>query len=112
MITIISRVLVSALGLLLAAYLIPGIEVTGIYIAIITAIILGLFNLIVRPILIVLTLPITIVTLGLFMFVINASMFWFVSTFIDGFSVTGFWTALLGSVLVSVVSAVGNKFIT
>ena len=112
MITIISRVLVSALGLLLAAYLIPGIEVTGIYIAIITAIILGLFNLIVRPILIVLTLPITIVTLGLFMFVINASMFWFVSTFIDGFSVTGFWTALLGSVLVSVVSAVSNKFIT
>ncbi|MDC1205230.1 phage holin family protein [Candidatus Pacebacteria bacterium] len=109
---IISRILVSALALLLAAYLVPGIEVESLYVAIIAAIILGILNLVVRPILIILTLPITIVTLGLFMFVINAGIFLFVASFIDGFVVNGFLIALLGSLLVSIVSSVGNKFIT
>lgn len=99
------------MALLAAAYLVPGIEVASIYIAIITALVLGLLNLIVRPILIVLTLPITIVTLGLFTFVINAGIFWFVASFIEGFSVDGFLAALLGSVIVSVISAVGSKTI-
>lgn len=109
---LISKVLVSALALLIVAYFVNGIEVSSIYIAIITALVLGAVNLIVKPILVVLTLPITIVTLGLFMFVINAGLFWFVSTFIDGFSVSGFWVALLGSFCVSVISAVGNKLIS
>lgn len=108
---IISRILITALGLLLAAYLIPGIDVTSLYIAIITAIILGILNLIARPILVVLTLPITIVTLGLFIFVINALIFWFAASFIDGFSVDGFFPALLGSLVVSVVSTIGNKLL-
>lgn len=108
---LIARILVGALALLLVARIVPGIEVAGIYIAIITALILGIMNVLVKPILIILTLPITIVTLGLFMFVINASIFWFVSTFIDGFSVSGFLPALLGSVLVSILSAIGNKLI-
>ena len=108
---LISKVLVSALALLLVAYIIPGIVVANAYVAIIAAIILGLLNLIARPILIVLTLPITIVTLGLFIFVINATLFWFVSSFIDGFDVAGFWVALLGSLLVSIISSVGNKMI-
>ncbi len=108
---LISRILLTALALLVAAYYIPGIEVTGIYIAIITALILGVLNLIVRPILFVLTLPITLLTLGLFTFVINALLFMFAASFIDGFSVDGFISALLGSLVVSVLSAIGNKFI-
>jgi len=109
--TIIIRILITALGLLLAAYLIPGIVVSGLYIAIITAIILGVLNLIARPILVVLTLPITVLTLGLFIFVINAAIFWFTAPFIDGFGVDGFISALFGSLLVSVVSTVGNKLV-
>lgn len=108
---LISRVLVSALALLLVAYIVPGIEVVSVYIAIVAAIILGVLNLIARPILIVLTLPITVLTLGLFIFVINAGIFLFVSSFVDGFVVEGFLAALIGSLLVSVVSSIGNAFI-
>lgn len=109
--TIIVRILITALGLLLAAYLIPGIFVESLYIAIITAVILGILNLIARPILFVFTLPITLLTLGLFIFVINAALFWFTASFIDGFTVDGFIPALLGSILVSLVSTVGNKLV-
>lgn len=108
---ILARILVTALALLIVARLIPGIEVEGIYAAIIAAVLLGVFNLIARPILVVLTLPITIVTLGLFIFVINALLFWFVASFVEGFAVSGFLTALIGSLIVSVISAVGNKCI-
>lgn len=108
---IILRVLVTALALVLAAELIPGIEVANLYIALIAAVILGLLNLIARPILVILTLPITLLTLGLFVFVINAALFLFAASFIDGFSVDGFIPALFGSILVSIVSAVANHFI-
>lgn len=107
----ISKVLISALALLLVAYLVPSIEVQSVYVAIIAAVILGFLNLIARPILIVLTLPITIVTLGLFIFIINAAIFWFVASFVEGFVVEGFWAALLGSLLVSIISSVGNKLL-
>ena len=106
---ILLRILIGAVGLLAAAYFVPGIEVTSIYIAIIAAMIHGVLNMVVRPILFVLTLPITIVTLGLFTFVINAGLFWFVSTFIEGFYVSGFWAALFGSLVTSIVSTIGNK---
>ena len=112
MINLIIKVLTTAGGLLLAAYLLPGIMVESIYIAVIAAIILGLLNLVVRPILLVLTLPITIVTLGLFAFVINAGLFWFAASFIEGFSADGFLSALLGSIIVSIVSVIGNKTLT
>ena len=112
MTNIVLRILISALALLVAAYLVPGIAVDSIYIAIITALVIGLLNLIVRPILVVLTFPITVVTLGLFIFVINAAIFWFVSTFIEGFSVDGFVAALIGSLVVSVVSTIGHKTLT
>jgi putative membrane protein len=108
---IIARVLITALALLLVAELIPGIVVEGLFTAIVAAVILGLLNLIARPILVVLTLPITILTLGLFIFIINAALFAFVASFIEGFEVSGFLPAILGSLLVSVVSAIGNKFI-
>lgn len=108
---IIARIFIIALALLLAAYIIPGIAVSSLYIALVAALILGLLNAIVRPILIILTLPITIITIGLFVFVINAVLFLFVASFIEGFDVSGFWPALFGSLIVSIVSTIGNKFI-
>ena len=108
---IISSILVTALALVLTAYLIPGIMVEGLYPAIIAALILGILNTVVRPILIILTLPISILTLGLFMFVINASLFMFAASFIEGFSVSGFFVAVLGSLIVSVISTIANNFL-
>lgn len=109
--TIIMRVLFNALGLLLIANLIPGIIVSNFYAALIAAIILGVFNAILKPILLILTLPITILTLGLFSLVINATLFLFAASFIEGFEVESFWYALLGSLLMSIVSTIGNKWI-
>lgn len=108
---IILKILIGALALLGVAYLIPGVEVTSFYTALIVSLILGLFNVTVRPILFVLTLPITVLTLGLFIFIINALLFWFAASFIDGFNVTGFIPALLGSLLVSVATTVANKLL-
>jgi len=107
----IGYVLITALALLITAWILDGIIVEGLYPAIIAAAILGLLNLIVRPILVILTLPITLVTLGLFMFVINAGILWFVSSFVEGFYVDGFWYAVGGSIMVSIISAIGNWFI-
>jgi len=108
---IISNILVTALALVITAYLIPGIEVNGVYPALIAALILGILNVIIKPILVILTLPITIITLGLFMFVINATLFMFAASFIEGFTVDGFLIAILGSLIVSVISAFANNFI-
>lgn len=105
------RVLVIALALLLAAHFVPGIVVENLYIAVVAAIILGLLNLTARPVLVLLTLPITIITLGLFVFVINALLFLFVASFVEGFEVNGFISAFLGSLFVSIVSAVANKLL-
>jgi len=101
---IIIRLLLNAAALLLVAYLVPGFEVSGFYAALISAVILGLFNAIVKPILVLLTLPINILTLGLFTLVINAVLIWFVASFIEGFSVDGFVTALIGGVILWVIS--------
>ncbi len=108
---LITKLLLTALVLLIVTKYVPGITVDGFYPAIVAAVILGLLNLFVKPILFILTLPITVITLGLFMLVINASLFWFASSFIDGFSVANFWYALLGSLIVSTVSAIANKYI-
>jgi len=108
---LILRILFNALGLLLIAEFIPGITVAGIYPAIIAALVLGILNAVVRPILFILTLPITLLTLGLFSLVINAGLFLFAASFIDGFGVENFWYALLGSLLMSIVSTIGSKFI-
>ena len=108
---LLSRLLLSTFALLLTAYLVTGIDIDGLYVAVITAIILGILHAVVRPVLFVLTLPITILTLGLFHFVINAGLFMFAASFIDGFDVSSFWTALLGSLLVSVTNTVGSRFL-
>lgn len=108
---LLTKILLVAATLLLVAELVPGVTVSGIYPAIIAAVILGVLNVFVRPILVVLTLPVTILTLGLFILIINALLFWFAASFLDGFSVSGFWPALLGSLIVSVVSSIGNRYI-
>jgi putative membrane protein len=111
MILLITRILISALALLIVAYFLPGFTIDGLYTAIIGALILGLLNVLVRPVLIILTLPITLLTLGLFIFVINALLFLFVASFVEGFTVSGFWTAVIASIGVSIISAVGNRFV-
>ena len=109
--TFIARFLFSVLGLLVIAELFPGITVDSVYIAFIAAFILGLLNAVVRPVLFILTLPITIITLGLFAFVINALLFMFAASFLDGFAVNDFWWALVGSITMTIVGTIGSKWI-
>ena len=98
--------LLSAFALLTVAYLYSGVQVGSFGSAMIAAAVIGLLNMVVRPLLVLLTLPVTIVTLGLFLFVINALMFWAASGLLDGFHVTGFGAALVGSVLYSLLGIV------
>ncbi len=106
MLTLLARWIVNAAVLLLVAYIYPGVQVDSFVAALLAALVLGLVNAIVRPILVVLTLPVTLLTLGLFLFVINALLFWFVAEVVHGFSVGGFWAALLGSILYSLFTLV------
>lgn len=108
---IIAKWFISALAILLAAYLVPGIAVASFYTALIVAVLLGVANLILKPILVVLTLPISIITLGLFTLVINGLLFWFIGTIVKGFSVSGFMAAFLGALVVSVANYFGDKII-
>ena len=96
--------LLNAVALLAVAYLLPTIHVTSLGAAMIAALLLGLVNAVLRPLLLLLTLPVTLVTLGLFIFVINGLMFWLAGSLIEGFAVDGFWPAVLGSLLYSVIS--------
>jgi len=96
--------IINALALLALPYIFESIRVEGFYIALITALVLGLVNALIRPILFLLTLPINIMTLGLFTFVINGLLFWFVASFVKGFSVAGFWPAVGGAVVYSIIS--------
>ncbi|MCY7388584.1 MAG: phage holin family protein [Burkholderiales bacterium] len=106
--TLIVRWFINALALMLVAYLYSGVQVDGIFAALIAALVLGLVNAVIRPLLVILTLPVTILTLGLFIFVLNAFMFWFVTEIVKGFTVTGFMAALIGSLMFSVISLVTN----
>ena len=100
---LISKWLLSAAALLAVAYLYSGVQVSGFTTALIAAFVIGLLNTIVRPVLVILTLPVTLVTLGLFLFVINALMFWAAAGVLEGFKVSGFAGALLGSLPVAFV---------
>lgn len=90
--------------LMLIAYYLPGVHIFSFYNALIAALILGLINAIIRPIIVLLTLPVNILTLGLFSVVINALMFWLAGSIVKGFYVDGFWPALLGSLIMSLGS--------
>ena len=96
----------NALAILAAAYIVPGIEVSGGLALIAAALVLGLINAVVRPVLLFLTLPFTLVTLGLFIFLLNAFCLWLTSLLVKGFDVQGFWSAVLGAMIVSLVSVV------
>lgn len=96
--------LLNAVALLVVAYVLPGISVASFGSALIAALVLGLLNAIVKPILTILTLPLTIVTLGLFLLVLNALVFWFAGSILRGFHVNGFWWAFIGALVYTVVS--------
>lgn len=103
---IIVRWLLLAAALLLVAHLYPGVQVASFTSALWAALVLGLLNTLVRPLLVLLTLPVTLITLGLFLFVINALMFWAAASMLSSFNVTGFWAALIGSLLYSLCAMV------
>ncbi len=107
----IARLLLVTLTILVVANYVPGIEVDGFYAALIASLVLALLNVLVKPILTILTFPITVITLGLFTFVINALIFWWAAMLLDGFEVVNFTAALVGSLIVSVVTVVGNRLI-
>jgi len=96
--------LVNTLALIAVAYLMPSITVSSFGAALIAALVLGLVNAVVRPVLVLLTLPVTILTLGLFIFVLNGLLFWMVASWLEGFHVAGFWSGVFGAILFSLVS--------
>jgi putative membrane protein len=106
------RVVVNALAIMLAASILPGIGVDGVVPALVGGLLLGLVNAVVRPVLIILTLPITLVTLGLFLLVLNGLCFWLVASIVKGFYVAGFWSAFLGALIVSIVSWIMTALIS
>ena len=106
-----ARLLLNGVAIILAAYVLPGLHVNGLVPALLAGIILGFVNAIVRPVLFLLTLPLTLVTLGLFIFVLNAICFGLTAALVPGFSVDGFGWALLGALLVSVVSWILNGLV-
>ena len=96
--------LINAVALVAVAYLVPGISVDTFVTALVAALILGLLNTFIRPLLVLFTLPATILTLGLFIFVINGLVFWFVGSYVSGFVVAGFWPGFFGAIGYSIVS--------
>jgi len=96
--------ILNAVALLVVAYVLPGIVVASFWSAMWAALVLGLINMLVKPLFVLLTLPITIVTVGLFLFVVNALMFWLAGSILKGFQVKGFWWALGGALLYSLIS--------
>ena len=96
--------LINALALLALKYIMPSITVDSFVTALIVAIVLGFINTLIRPIFVILTLPVTILTLGLFIFVINGLLFWAVGSFVPGFHVDGFWSGVFGAIIYSIIS--------
>ncbi|MFB9056208.1 phage holin family protein [Mariniflexile ostreae] len=105
---LIIRLLLTALAVFILAYFLPGVTLSGnaFTTAIIVAIVLGLLNVLLKPVLVILTLPITVVTLGLFLLIINALMILLADKLIDGFSVSSIWTAILFSILLSFLQSI------
>lgn len=103
--------IINALAVMLTAYLVPGVIVSSFWSALIAAVVIGLVNAIIRPLALLLTLPINILTLGLFTLVINALMFWLASALVPGFTVTGFWAAFIGALVFWIVSWLSNSIV-
>jgi putative membrane protein len=106
------RLIINIVAILIISYLFPSlIWVDTFWAALVTALLLGIVNAIIRPVLVLLTLPLTLVTLGLFLLVINGLMLWLVSALVSGFHVSGFWGAVFGSILISIVSWLLSRFL-
>lgn len=97
------RIVLNAAAIMLASTFIPGIRVAGLGAALAAGLVFGIVNAVVRPILVVLTFPITLLTLGLFILVVNALCFWLTSALVPGFDVAGFWPAFVGALVTSIV---------
>jgi len=108
---IVLRMLIAMLGLFLASSLLPGVSIDGTGTFILAAVLLGIVNGVVRPIAFILTLPLTIVTLGLFLLVLNAAMFGLVAAMLENFSVSGFWSALFGALILGLTSTISSWYI-
>lgn len=106
MLLLLASWLVHAMALIAVAYVIPGVEVAGFKGALIAALVLGLVNTLVKPVLTILTLPLTILSLGLFLFVLNGLMFYWVGSFLESIHVAGFWSAVFASLLYSIIAAI------
>jgi len=111
MIGIVIRTLIVAAGLWLATEIVPGVEAATVGALVWAAIALGLINAIVRPLVVLLTLPLTVLTLGLFLLVVNAAMLNLAAWFVDGFVVAGFWSSVFGAIVVGLTSWFGSAFI-
>jgi putative membrane protein len=105
------RMLITAIALWLAAVIVPGMALSGIGTVLGAALVLGIVNAFVRPLVILLTLPLTILTLGVFLLVVNAMMLGLVSVVFQGFTLGGFWSAIFGAIFVSIFSWLGSAFI-
>ena len=105
------KTLLTALAVLVIAKILPGVQVDDYGTAIWVAVVIGLLFMILKPILVILTLPVTILTLGLFLFVINAALILMANSWVDGFGVSGFWTAMLFSILLSLFESVLHKLL-
>jgi len=105
------RLLIAAFGLWVASRLVPGVEIEGGWTLVFAAFWLGIVNALVRPLLVIFTLPLTLLTLGLFLFVVNAAMFGLTAALLEGFRVSGFFAALFGAIVVSIVSWLASSFI-
>jgi putative membrane protein len=107
---IIIRWIISALAIAIAAYVLPGVHVAGVVSALVLAVVLGAINTFIKPLLVILTLPLSILTLGLFMLVLNAFLIILATLIVPGFSVDGFWWALLFSIVLTIVHTILEKF--
>lgn len=103
--------ILNAVALLIVAYVLPGIVVTSFGSALVAAVILGLLNTVLKPVLQILTLPLTVITLGLFLLVVNALVFWLAGSILSGFKVTGFWWAFIGAIVYSIITSLLSKLI-
>ena len=108
---ILVRILINALAIVATAQVIPGIELNGVLAALAAGLVLGVVNGVVRPILVFLTLPLTLLTLGLFLFILNGLCLWLTAALVKGFEIHGFWPAVFGALLVSIVSWILTAFL-
>lgn len=105
------RLLITAFAMWLASAIVPGMSLTGVWTLLWAALLLGIVNALIRPLVVILTLPLTILTLGLFLLVVNAAMLGLVAAMLDGLQIAGFWSALFGSLLISIFSTLASNFI-